>query len=55
MERALLQGERKAELDQVEAELGRINQLELRLSEAERNAQREKEKVTMSFTSQRVG
>lgn len=45
MERALLQGERRAELDQVEAELEIINQIQLKLSEVEKNIQREKEKV----------
>lgn len=45
MERALLQGERRAELDQVEAELEIINQIQLKLSEVEKNIQQEKEKV----------
>lgn len=45
MERALLQGERRAELDQVEAELEIINQLQLKLNEVENETQREKEKV----------
>lgn len=45
MERALLQGERRAELDQVEAELEIINQIQLKLSEVDKNNQREKEKV----------
>lgn len=45
MERALLQGERRAELDQVEAELEMINQIHLKLGEVEKNIQREKEKV----------
>lgn len=45
MERALLQGERRAELDQVEAELEIINQIQFKLSEVEKNIQREKEKV----------
>lgn len=45
MERALLQGERRAELDQVEAEFEIINQLHLKLNEVENETQREKEKV----------
>ncbi|XP_028839587.1 LOW QUALITY PROTEIN: pleckstrin homology-like domain family B member 1 [Denticeps clupeoides] len=44
MERALLQGERRAELDQVEAERDVINRLQRELSELESAAQREKEK-----------
>lgn len=47
MERALLQGERRAEIDQVEAELEIINQIQLKLSEVEKNIQKEKEKVNM--------
>lgn len=45
MERALLLGERRAELDQVEAELEIINQLQLKLNEVEKTIQKEKEKV----------
>lgn len=45
MERALLQGERRAELDQVETELEIVNQIQLKLSEVEKNIQREKDKV----------
>lgn len=45
MERALLQGERRAEIDQVEAELEIISQIQLKLSEVEKNIQKEKEKV----------
>lgn len=45
MEKALLQGERRAELDQVETELGIINQLQLKLNEVENATQKEKEKV----------
>uniref|UniRef100_A0AAY5EI98 PH domain-containing protein n=1 Tax=Electrophorus electricus TaxID=8005 RepID=A0AAY5EI98_ELEEL len=44
MERALLQGERRAELTQVEAELEMINQLHVKLSDVEKTIQREKEK-----------
>ncbi|XP_039515178.1 pleckstrin homology-like domain family B member 1 isoform X3 [Pimephales promelas] len=43
MERALLQGERRAELDQVETELEIINQLQLKLNEVENATQKEKE------------
>lgn len=49
MERALLQGERRAELDQVEAELEIINQLQHKLSELDSATQREKEKVCFSL------
>uniref|UniRef100_A0A9J7XJP2 Pleckstrin homology-like domain family B member 1 n=1 Tax=Cyprinus carpio carpio TaxID=630221 RepID=A0A9J7XJP2_CYPCA len=51
MERALLQGERKAELDQVEAELEIINQLQLKLNEVENSTQREKEKKVEALES----
>lgn len=51
MERALLQGERRAELDQVEAELEIINQLQLKLNEVENATQREKEKVSITDTN----
>ncbi|KAG7314679.1 hypothetical protein KOW79_021982 [Hemibagrus wyckioides] len=51
MERALLQGERRAELDQVEAELEIINQIQLKLSEVEKNIQREKEKKAEALES----
>ncbi|KAJ8368237.1 hypothetical protein SKAU_G00082650 [Synaphobranchus kaupii] len=44
MERALLQGERQAELDQVEAETEIISQLQRKLSELESTIQREKDK-----------
>lgn len=50
MERALLQGERRAELDQVEAELEIINQLQLKLNEVENVTQKEKEKVLTTNT-----
>ncbi|MCI4394415.1 hypothetical protein PGIGA_G00168410 [Pangasianodon gigas] len=53
MERALLQGERRAELDQVEAELEIINQIQLRLSEVEKNIQREKEKGRANVSAER--
>uniref|UniRef100_A0A671NVR1 Pleckstrin homology-like domain family B member 1 n=1 Tax=Sinocyclocheilus anshuiensis TaxID=1608454 RepID=A0A671NVR1_9TELE len=44
MERALLQGERQAELEQIEAETGIISQLQRKLSELESTIQREKDK-----------
>ncbi|XP_051959094.1 pleckstrin homology-like domain family B member 1 isoform X2 [Xyrauchen texanus] len=44
MEKALLQGERRAELNQVETELAIINQLQLKLNEVENATHREKEK-----------
>lgn len=50
MERALLQGERRAELDQVEAELEIINQLQYKLSELDSATQREKDKVPVTLT-----
>lgn len=45
MERALLQGERQAELDQMEAESDIIAQLQHKLDELESAIQREKDKV----------
>lgn len=45
MERALLQGERQAELDQMEAETDIISQLQQKLDELESAIQREKDKV----------
>lgn len=45
MERALLQGERQAELDQMEAETDIIRQLQQKLDELESAIQREKDKV----------
>lgn len=54
MERALLQGERRAELDQVETELEKINQIQLKLSEVEKTIQREKEKVN-AYAHERNG
>ncbi|XP_053340993.1 pleckstrin homology-like domain family B member 1 isoform X6 [Clarias gariepinus] len=53
MERALLQGERRAELDQVEAELEIINQIQLKLSEVEKNIQQEKEKGRANVSAER--
>lgn len=45
MERALLQGERQAELDQMGAETDIISQLQQKLDELESAIQREKDKV----------
>lgn len=45
MERALLQGERQAELDQIEAETDIITQLQQKLDDLESAIQREKDKV----------
>lgn len=45
MERALLQGERQAELDQIDAETDIIAQLQHKLDELENAIQREKDKV----------
>lgn len=45
MERALLQGERQAELEQIEAEAEIVSQLQRKLSELESTFQREKDKV----------
>ena len=45
MERALLQGEKEAELEQIEAETEIISQLQHKLSELENAIQREKDKV----------
>ncbi|KAI4890579.1 hypothetical protein NFI96_016200 [Prochilodus magdalenae] len=53
MERALLQGERRAELDRVEAELEIINQLQLKLSEVEKTIQREKDKGRANVSAER--
>ncbi|KAF4073095.1 hypothetical protein AMELA_G00254800 [Ameiurus melas] len=53
MERALLQGERRAELDQVEAELEIINQIQFKLSEVEKNIQRDKEKGRANVSAER--
>ncbi|XP_077096917.1 pleckstrin homology-like domain family B member 1 isoform X22 [Siphateles boraxobius] len=53
MERALLQGERRAELDQVETELEIINQLQLKLNEVENATQKEKEKERAKVSAER--
>ncbi|XP_056100865.1 pleckstrin homology-like domain family B member 1 isoform X9 [Rhinichthys klamathensis goyatoka] len=53
MERALLQGERRAELDQVETELEIINQLQLKLNEVENATQKEKEKERAKVSTER--
>uniref|UniRef100_A0A4W4G181 PH domain-containing protein n=1 Tax=Electrophorus electricus TaxID=8005 RepID=A0A4W4G181_ELEEL len=53
MERALLQGERRAELTQVEAELEMINQLHVKLSDVEKTIQREKEKGRANVSAER--
>lgn len=45
MERALLQGERQAEIDQIETETDIITQLQRKLDELESAIQREKDKV----------
>ena len=45
MERALLQGERQAEHDQIEAETDIVTQLQRKLDELESAIQREKDKV----------
>lgn len=44
----MLQGERQAELDQIEAETDIITQLQHKLDELESAIQREKDKVTVS-------
>lgn len=49
MERALLQGERQAELEQIEAETDVITQLQHKLDELESAIQREKDKVDKGF------
>ncbi|XP_059389264.1 pleckstrin homology-like domain family B member 1 isoform X5 [Carassius carassius] len=48
MERALLQGERQAELEHIETETEIINQLQRKLSELESTIQREKDKACYS-------
>ncbi|XP_076867938.1 pleckstrin homology-like domain family B member 1 isoform X14 [Brachyhypopomus gauderio] len=53
MERALLHGERRAELDQVEAELEIINQLHVKLSDVEKTIQREKDKGRANISAER--
>ncbi|XP_078140502.1 pleckstrin homology-like domain family B member 1 [Centroberyx gerrardi] len=53
MERALLQGERQAELDQIEAESDVIAQLQHRLDELESAIQREKDKERANVEAER--
>uniref|UniRef100_A0A671NZ87 Pleckstrin homology-like domain family B member 1 n=1 Tax=Sinocyclocheilus anshuiensis TaxID=1608454 RepID=A0A671NZ87_9TELE len=53
MERALLQGERQAELEQIEAETGIISQLQRKLSELESTIQREKDKEKANVEAER--
>ncbi|KAL6104970.1 phldb1 [Pungitius sinensis] len=53
MERALLQGERQAELDQIEAETDIITQLQRKLDELESAIQREKDKERANVEAER--
>uniref|UniRef100_A0A672KYK5 Pleckstrin homology like domain family B member 1 n=1 Tax=Sinocyclocheilus grahami TaxID=75366 RepID=A0A672KYK5_SINGR len=53
MERALLQGERQAELEQIEADTEIINQLQRKLSELESTIQREKDKERANVDAER--
>ncbi|XP_019902678.2 pleckstrin homology-like domain family B member 1 isoform X4 [Esox lucius] len=53
MERALLLGERQAELDQIEAETEIVGQLQLKLSELENAIQREKDKERANVDAER--
>ncbi|XP_034024091.1 pleckstrin homology-like domain family B member 1 isoform X2 [Thalassophryne amazonica] len=53
MERALLQGEKQAELDQIEAESDIIAQLQHKLDELERAIQREKDKERANVEAER--
>ncbi|XP_053176562.1 pleckstrin homology-like domain family B member 1 isoform X2 [Scomber japonicus] len=53
MERALLQGERQAELDQMEAETDIIAQLQQKLDELENAIQREKDKERANVEAER--
>lgn len=55
MERALLQGERQAELDQIETEADIIAQLQHKLDELESAIQREKDKVHEAVIRRRGG
>lgn len=55
MERALLQGERQAELDQIEAETDIITQLQHKLDELENAIQREKDKERANVEAERRG
>lgn len=51
MEQALLQAERQAEQEQVEAETEIISQLQLKLSQLDKATQKEKDKVGMQHTT----
>ncbi|XP_058490190.1 pleckstrin homology-like domain family B member 1 isoform X4 [Solea solea] len=53
MERALLQGERQAELDQIDAETDIITQLQRKLDELESAIQREKDKERANVEAER--
>ncbi|XP_077467087.1 pleckstrin homology-like domain family B member 1 isoform X3 [Stigmatopora argus] len=53
MERALLQGERQAELDQIEAEADIISQLQRKLDELESAIQQEKDKERANVEAER--
>ncbi|XP_056298067.1 pleckstrin homology-like domain family B member 1 isoform X2 [Pseudoliparis swirei] len=53
MERALLQGERQAELDQMEAETGVITQLQHKMEQLESAIQREKDKERSNLEAER--
>ncbi|KAL6470960.1 hypothetical protein MHYP_G00196100 [Metynnis hypsauchen] len=53
MERALLQGEKQAELEQIEAETEIINQLQHKLNELENAIQREKDKERANVDTKR--
>uniref|UniRef100_A0A3Q3N8I6 Pleckstrin homology-like domain family B member 1 n=1 Tax=Mastacembelus armatus TaxID=205130 RepID=A0A3Q3N8I6_9TELE len=53
MERALLQGERQAELDQIEAETDIITQLQHKVDELESTIQREKDKERANVEAER--
>ncbi|XP_028275770.1 pleckstrin homology-like domain family B member 1 isoform X11 [Parambassis ranga] len=53
MERALLQGEKQAELDQIEAETDIITQLQHKLDELENAIQREKDKERANVEAER--
>lgn len=55
MERALLQGETRAELDQIEAETDVVAQLEHKLEELESAIQREKDKERSNVEAERRG
>lgn len=53
MEQALLQAERRAEQEQVEAENEIISQLQFRLTQLDKATQKEKEKVSTHSTKRR--